>query len=315
MKSPIAGSPDLPSENQTSVVPAAPAKQAPRTLSRRNRFESALFTLPAFLFQLSWGWYPLLIAFLITFTNAPMIGSPQFVGLQNYQRVWNDPLVADAFRVTLIYAVLSILLTFVIPIIVAVFLMEMPRRHLRWMMTLWFLPLSGIASAVLWRYFYDRDIGIIQQLFTALGLPRQQLLFDPNLVLFWLIVPGFLLFGPGLIYMATLQSVPQSYYEAAEVEGARFWRKVWTISLPRLRPIIAMMLTFAIIGSLQTFEWPLLMTGGGPGGASRTVVIYIYDKLKMLNYADATTLSVYLFLVIMALVVAYNTFFKADPDK
>lgn len=296
------------------VLPAE-LKQVPRKLSRRSRFESVFFTAPAFLFQLTWGWYPLTIAFFITLTNAPLFGKPQFVGLQNYQRVWNDPLVADAFKVTLIYAALSILLTFVIPIIVAIFLMEMPRRHLKWMMTLWFLPLSGIASAVLWRYFYDRDIGILQQLLTALGLPQQQLLFDPNLVLFWLILPGFLLFGPGLIYMATLQSIPQSYYEAAEVEGAHFWRKIWTISLPRLRPIISMMLTFAIIGSLQTFEWPLLMTNGGPGGASRTVVIYIYDKLRTLNYADATTISVYLFALIMMLVLAYNLFFKADPDK
>lgn len=298
-----------------TAVPAAQARQAPRKLSKRSRLESVLFTAPAFLFQLTWGWYPLLIAFFITLTNAPLLGKPQFVGLQNYQRVWNDPLVADAFKVTLIYAALSILLTFVIPIVVAIFLMEMPRRHLKWMMTLWFLPLSGIASAVLWRYFYDREIGILQQLLTFLGFPPQQLLFDPNLVLLWLILPGFLLFGPGLIYMATLQSVPQSYYEAAEVEGARFWRKVWTISLPRLRPIISMMLTFAIIGSLQTFEWPLLMTGGGPGGASRTVVIYIYDKLGTLNYADATTISVYLFALIMLLVLAYNLVFKSDPDK
>jgi multiple sugar transport system permease protein len=298
-----------------AALPASEPRQAPRKLSRRSRLESTLFTLPAFLFQLTWGWYPLLIAFFITLTNAPLFGQPQFVGLQNYMRVWNDPLVAEAFKVTLIYAALSILLTFVIPIIVAIFLMEMPRRHLKWMMTLWFLPLSGIASAVLWRYFYDRDIGILQQFLTFLGFPPQQLLFDPNLVLFWLILPSFLLFGPGLIYMATLQSVPQSYYEAAEVEGARFWRKVWTISLPRLRPIISMMLIFAIIGSMQTFEWPLLMTGGGPGGASRTVVIYIYDKLKTLNYADATTISVYLFALIMALVALYNLVFKSDPDK
>ena len=149
---------------------------------------------------------------------------------------------------------------------------------------------------------------------TGLGLPPLQFLNDPNWVLFWLIFPGILLFAPGLIYLASLQSVPKSYYEAAEVEGARFWRKVWTISLPRLRPIIAMLLTFSIIGTMQTFEWPLLMTGGGPGGASRTVVMYLRDLLESLRYADATAVAIYLFILIMALVLLYNTLFKADPD-
>lgn len=295
-------------------APSASAVEPPKRLSRRSKLESLLFDLPAFVLQLSWGWYPLIVAFLISFTSAQFRGPSQFTGLQSYLRVWNDPLVAEAFRVTLIYATLSTVLTFLIPILVAILLMEMPNRVMRWMMLLWFLPLSGISNAVLWRYFYDREFGLLQQLFTSLGLPRQQFLNDPNLVLFWLIFPGILLFGPGLIYMATLQSIPSSYYEAAEVEGASFWRKIWTISLPRLRPIIAMMLTFSIIGSLQVFDWPKLMTNGGPGGASRTVVMYLYDMLTSLRYADATALSIYLFFLIAVLVMGYNLLFKADPD-
>ena len=288
---------------------------APRALSRRSRFESFLFTLPALLFQLSWGWYPLIVAFVISFTNARFLGPVSFTGLESYVRVWRDPLVAEAFRVTFTYAGLSIVLTFMIPILVAILLMEMPPRVMRWMMLLWFLPLSGIANAVLWRYLYNRDYGLLQGIFTGLGLPRQQFLNSPDQVLFWLVFPGILLFGPGLIYMATLQSVPTSYYEAAEVEGASFGRKIWTISLPRLRPIIAMLLIFSIIGSMQVYEWPLLMTGGGPGGASRTVVMYLYSMLQGLRYADATALAIYLFIAIMALILLYNLLFKADPDK
>jgi multiple sugar transport system permease protein len=301
-----------------AITGAEPAPQqtqaAPPRLGRRSKLESFLFTLPALLFQLTWGWYPLLVAFLISFTNARIRGPSEFTGLESYLRVWNDPLAHQAFQVTFIYAGLSIVLTFMIPIFVAILLMEMPQRTMRWMMLLWFLPLSGISNAILWRYAYNRDYGLLQQLFTGLGLPPQQFLNSTDQVLFWLIFPGILLFGPGLIYMAALQSIPTSFYEAAEVEGASFWRKIWTISLPRLRPIIAMLLTFSIIGTMQTFEWPLLMTGGGPGGASRTVVMYLYDMLQNLRYADATALSIYLFAVIMVLVVVYNKFFKADPD-
>jgi multiple sugar transport system permease protein len=306
-------SPGVNTSNDTTKQLQPSVQTAPRR-RRWGRLEPALFVLPAFLLQLAWGWYPLVIAFFISFTDAKIRGASSFVGFDNYQRVWADPLVAQAFKVTLIYAVLTIILTFVIPIFVAILLMEVPPKVMRWMMFLWFLPLSGISNAILWRYFYNRDYGLLQQIVTGLGLPPQQFLLDANQVLFWLIFPGILLFGPGLIYMATLQSVPNSYYEAAEIEGASFWRKIWTISLPRMRPVISMMLTFSIIGSLQEFQWPRLMTNGGPGGASRTVVMYLYDWLRQLRYGDATALSIYLFLLIIILVFLYNRFFKSDPD-
>jgi multiple sugar transport system permease protein len=284
-------------------------------LTRRSRIEKWAFLIPAILFQLSWGWYPLVVAFFLSLTDARPRGPISFTGLQSYQRVWNDPLTAQAFRVTITYAALSIVLTFIIPIIVAILLMEMKPRVMRWMMLLWFLPLSGVASTIMWRYVYNRDFGFFQWIATdILRLEPQPFLGSADQVLFWLIVPGLLMFGPGLIYMAGLQSIPQSYYEAAEIEGASLWRKIWTISLPRLRPIIVMLLTFAIIGSLQVFDWPKLMTEGGPGGASRTVVMYMFDLLGNLRYSDATAIAVFLFFLIMAITVVYRLLFKEDPD-
>jgi multiple sugar transport system permease protein len=285
-------------------------------LSRRRRLEGFLFLLPAFLFQLSWGWYPLVMAFIISFSNARFRGDIEFTGLESYERVWNDPLVAQSFKVTAIYAVLSIGLTFMIPIIVAILLMEMPKRHIRWMMLLWFLPLSGIASTMLFRYMFNVEYGLFQWVATeVLQLPPQPFLNSGDQVLFWLVFPGILFFGPGLIYLATLQGIPASYYEAAEIEGAGFWRKIWTISLPRLRPVISMLLVFAIIGSSQAFEFPLIMTGGGPGGASRTVVIYLYELLRNLRYADATALGVFLFVGTMVVVLILRRVFREDPDQ
>lgn len=287
----------------------------PRRLNRRSQVEKWLFLTPALIFQLTWGWFPLLVAFLLSFTNARVRGPISFTGLESYVRMWNDPLMAQSFRVTFTYAALSITLTFVIPILVAILLMEMPPRVMRWMMLLWFLPLSSIANIILWRYMYNTQYGLMQYIFTSLGLPDQRFLNDPERVLFWLVFPGILLFGPGLIYMAALQSIPASYYEAAEIEGASFWRKIWTLSLPRLRPVISMLLTFAIIGTLQEFTWPQIMTGGAPGGASRTVVLYLYNLWGSMRFADATAVAIYLFIVIMAVTIVYRTFFKEDPDE
>ena len=286
-------------------------------LRRRSRLESWLFIIPALLFQLVWGWYPLLDAFGISFTDAQPILPSKFTGLDSYIRVWKDPLVTQAFRVTFVYAAMTIALTFVIPIIVAILLMEMPPRVMRWMMLLWFLPVSAIANTILWRYVYDNQVGIFEYIATnILHLPQQLFLNDPNQVLFWLVFPGILLFGPGLIYMATLQGIPSSYYEAAEIEGAGFWRKIWTISFPRLRPVISVLLTFAIIASLQEFSWPYILTNGigGPEGASRTIVMYMYSYIQNFRYSDATALAIYLFATVLTIVIVFRTLFKEDPD-
>jgi len=292
----------------------APATAVPRQ-SRRRRIETILFVLPAVLFQLSWGWYPLVGAFLLSFTNARIRSPIAFTGLESYVRMWRDPLAIQAFRVTALYTVLTILLTFVIPIIVAILLMEMPRHVIRWMMILWFIPLSLIASTLVFRYMFNTQYGIFQWVATdILHLPQQPFLNSAAQVNFWIVFPGLLFFGPGLIYIATLQGIPRSYYEAAEIEGAGFWRKIWTISLPRLRPVISMLLIFSIIDTSQSFELQQIMTGGGPGGASRTVVLYLYTLLQDLRFADATVVGVYLFLAVMAIVIVYRLFFNDDPD-
>lgn len=253
------------------------------------------FILPALSFQLVWGWYPLVIAILLTFTNARARGPIEFTGLESYKRMAVDPLMRQSLGVTLTYTALSLLLTALPPILIAILLMELPKRLMRPMMVLWFLPISGLSNAVLWRYLFNPEYGLMQALVTRFGLPPQAFLNDPSQVIFWLIFPNVILFGPGLIYLATLQTIPTAYFESAEVEGAGFWRKVRTITLPHLRPVILLMLVFQTIGTMQMFFWPFVLTGGGPAGASRTSVIYLYNLWAGLRFADATVVAVYLF--------------------
>jgi multiple sugar transport system permease protein len=274
------------------------------------------FTLPGLLTQFVFGWLPVAFAFVVAFQRYYFIKEPQFIGLKNFQEVRADPLVVTALMNTLYFALLSIGLTFCIPIFVSILLMEMSKRTIRWMMILWFIPVASTAGIAIWKYMYHTRLGLLNGLLTALHLPAQKWLDDPNLAMFSLVLPGLLLFGPGLVYIAALQNVPEELYEAAELEGATFLQKIRFVTLPRLRPIIAMMLIFSTIGAMQVFELPFIMTGGGPGYATTTVVMYIYNlAFAAYNLGKATALAILLFAIIMSLIVIQRRYFRENLDE
>lgn len=274
------------------------------------------FTLPALFFQFFFGWFPVLYAFAIAFQHYYFVKPPETVGLQNFRDVAADPLTYTTFGNTLYYAFLSLSLTFFIPIFISILLMEMKRGTIRWMMVLWFIPVASTAGIAIWKYLYHPRLGLLNGLLMGLHLPPQQWLDDPKLAMFCLVLPSLILFGPGLIYIAALQSIPEELYEAAELEGAGFFTKIRTITLPRLRPIIAMMLIFSVIGSMQVFEQPYILTGGGPGYATTTVVIHIFNlAFASYNLGKATALAIVLFAVIMVLVMLQRRFYREDLDE
>src|SRR5204862_4075684 len=216
-----------------------------------------------------------------------------------------DSRLYTAYQCTLVYAARAIGLTFVIPIFGSILLMEMTARTIRAMVVLWFIPVASTAGTVIWKYMYNPRLGLLNGLLGALHLPAMKWLDDPNLAMFCLVLPGLILFGPGLIYIAALQSIPEELYEAAELEGAGFFKKMRYVTLPRLRPIIAMMLIFSVIGAMQVFELPFIMTGGGPGYATTTVVMHVYNlAFNAYELGKATALAVVLFFFIIALIVS-----------
>ncbi len=240
---------------------------------------------------------------------------PEYVGLANFRNVYHDPLTLTTFGNTFYYAVLALGLTFLPPIIISIMLMEMSPRVIRIMMILWFIPVANTAGIVIWKYFYNPELGLFNQILDALFGVRLEWLNDARIAMLCLVLPGLILFGPSLIYIAVLRAIPQDYYEAAELDGAGFWRKLWHVTLPRLRPVIAMMLIFSVIMTLQVFDQPFIMTGGGPGDATRTVGLYIYQiAFEQLDFGKATALAVVFFFVIMFFVICQRTFFREDPD-
>ena len=274
-----------------------------------------LFYLPGAISNTIFGWYPLLAGLIIGFQVYHIIKPATYAGLTNFQALVNDPTIFIAFRNTLYYCFLNIALVFFVPIIIAILLMEMKRSVIRIMMILWFIPVSSMAGMIIWKWFYNVDYGLFNGILINLGLPTLRWLSDLRLSMICLVLPGLIMYGPGLIYIASIQSIPDEFYEAAELEGAGLWRKVWSVTLPRLRPIIAMMLLLSIIGNMQVFDRPYVMTGGGPGMATVTVVMRFFAfAFQSLNFGKGAALALILFLVVMVMIILQRKYFKENID-
>jgi len=274
------------------------------------------FGVPGLIFQFFFGWFPIGVAFMLAFQKFYVFKPCEFKGWENFKFViLENPLMARAFLNTFYYTFLSIALTFLIPIFVAILLMEMKKSVIRIMMILWFIPVASMTGIIIWKWFYNVQYGLFNGILISLGLPTLRWISDPRLAILCLVLPGLIMYGPGLIYIATLQGIPNELYEAAELEGAGFWKKIWSITLPRLRPIISVMLILSVITNLQVFDQPFVMTGGGPGFATTTVLILLYRlAFEQLKFGRATALSLILFFIIMALVIIQRKYFKENLD-
>ena len=258
----------------------------------------------------------MVVAFVVAFQRFYIIGPSKYVGWGNFSSLFGDTLTGIVFRNTFYYTALALALVFAVPIVVSILIMEMKKSVIRIMMLLWFLPVSSMAGLMIWKWWYDPQWGLFNSVLGVLGLPALRWLNDSGIAMLCLVLPGLIMFAPGLIYIASLQSIPAELYEAAELEGTGLWQKIWYVTLPRLRPVIAMMMLLSIIRNMQVFNQPMVLTGGGPGYATLTVVLRIY-KLSFvnMNFGKGTALALVLFLILGILIYIQRKYFAEDINK
>jgi len=301
-------------------------KVLPLTVAKKDKFREGgvkfkrlsiwLFCIPGAVVTLIFGWYPMIWAMVIAFQKFMIIGPSKWIGLGNFSSILQDPILPIVIKNTFYYALLSIGLTFIIPILVAILLMEMSKKTVRIMMWLWFIPLSSMASIVILKWMYNVDYGLLNGILVSFGLPESGWLNDPRIAMLCLVLPGLIMFAPGLIYIATIQAIPKELYENAHLEGASVWQQIWHISLPRLRPVISMMLILAVISNLQIFSQPYIMTGGGPGTATTVFVMEIYSQaFNRYAFGRASALAIILFCIILTLIIIQRKFVKENLDE
>ena len=299
---------------ERSRPPVAPRKRdrSPLTWVRNGGLATLIFALPMILIFAVYSWWPIIQSFIMSFQKTNLITS-EWVGIDNFVNVLEDPLLGRAILNTLYFAVLALVFGFPLPILMAVLMSEV-RTLKGFYSVLAYLPvvIPPVVSVLLWMFFYDASpTGVFNVMLGWIGIPPQQWIQSeatamPSLVLAatWAAAGGSI-----IIYLAALISVPADLYDAAEVDGAGIWRKAWHVTLPQLRGVIFIMLILQLIATAQVFLEPYLFTGGGPSNATVTILLLIYRYAFQNSlggaYGEATALSVMLAIVLALFSFAY----------
>jgi ABC-type sugar transport system permease subunit len=274
-----------------------------------------LFVLPNVLVVAAFAIYPLVMNVWTSLTDGAIRRS-RFVGVENYERMLTDPGFISSLQNTIFYTVLLVPVTVALSLLVAVGMNRvMPlKKTIRAAFLLPYL-LSWSVSGLVWRQMYSTDNGIINTALGAIGLPTSGWLLDPHMTIVSLAIVGIWA-GLGyymMIYLAGLQTIPSSLYEAARLDGAGAVQQFRFVTLPALRPITSLIVILAVIASFRVFEQIYVMTGGGPGRASFVLVLYVYIKaFTEFSLGYAAAIATVLFVCLLVITVALQRLLKSD---
>jgi len=273
-----------------------------------RQIQAYLLLLPAFVFLIGFTHYPAIATLFDSFLSTPRAGrAPDFVGLENYQVMLDDPVFWKSFFNNLLFALATIPISMALAIAMALWVNEriLGRSFLRMS---YFLPtvLPMIAVANIWIFFYTPDYGLLNQGLGLLGFASQNFLGDPHLALMSVTIvaiwkeAGFFM----IFYLAALQTLSPSYREAAQIEGASKWYFFRKIQWPLLMPTTIFVLVNALINAFRMVDHIFVMTNGGPNNASSLLLFYLYEvgfKFWDVGYASALTMVLLSILAVIGL--------------
>lgn len=290
---------------------------------RREERAAWAFLAPAGLLLALFFFLPVAAALLLSLTDFDLYAladaeNVRFVGLDNYLRLLRDPLFWTALRNTFVFAVAGGALTIGLALLVALGLNSRLARLQGLLRTAYFAPVvtTLVAVAVVWRYLYQPRYGLLDRGLSVLGFPQIDWLGDPR----WALPALILLavwknFGYStILFVAGLRNIPASLFEAAELDGAGAWTVFRHVTLPLLRPTIFFTATITLIGFLQVFAEPYVMTrGGGPVNATLSVALLMFKQgFRWWNMGYASAVAFVLFAVVLAATLLQARWLKGD---
>ena len=246
--------------------------------------KGVLLILPALAVMGVFSLYPLLEGIRIAFTNKHLLkDGVDFVGLQNFGRLVSDEIFWTSLIHSIVLTAVVVFLQFVLGLILA-WAMSQELPGMAWfksiIMASWVIPVA--ATVILFKFMAQPDVGLINIIFKGLGFENlnRYWLGDPNVALpfimllhLWRNVPFY-----GVAFLAAMQAIPGSYYEAAEIDGANAWNRFWHITLPGIRDMAIVMVTIHVLWTFNNFDFVYLATGGGPVNATDVLPVYVYRQ-------------------------------------
>ncbi len=279
-----------------------------KSLLQKDSTMAFIFLLPNLICFLCFILIPILYSFVLSFMKWDILSAPSFVGLDNFIRLFTkDPVFQQVLTNTFIFVLFSVPGGTIISLFIALLLNQeiIGKRIYR---TVFFLPVisSSVIVAMLWKWLLVPDFGLVNYLLSLFSIKGPNWLTDPNWALPSVIMVSIWK-GVGfnmLIFLAGLQSIPTTYYEAVEIDGGNALHKFFNVTLPLLAPTTFFVVVMSIIGSFQAFDTVNLMTNGGPGRSTSVIVHYLYQKaFKSFDMGYAASISYVLFAMVLILTI------------
>ena len=267
-----------------------------------NKRIGFLFALPFLLGVLLFKAFPFVMSFGLSFTQYDLIDPPQFIGLDNYRELATaDPLFVKSLGVTLLFAALAVPLRVGFALFIA-HVLNFKLRGINFFRAAFYIPsiLGGsVATAVLWRFIFAKD-GLVNLLLMKIGITPIAWLADERYSIWTVVLLFTWQFGSAMvIFLAALQNVPVSLYEAAECDGASKRQQFWKITVPLITPVIFFNLIMQMVQAFQEFNGPYMITEGGPLNSTYVLSLYIYDQsFRYFNLGYGAALSWVLFALV-----------------
>jgi len=270
-----------------------------------NRKVGLLFALPFILGVLLFNLFPFMASFAISFTEYEIISDPVWIGTENYAKIFtDDPLFLQSMTVTFAFVFLTVPLRLAFALFIA-HVLNFKLIGINFFRSAYYLPsiLGGsIAVSILWRFVFQQ-YGLVNMLLGLVGIEPLSWLSDQHYALWTIVLLNVWQFGSAMvIFLAALQGVPKSLYEAADIDGAGKFQQFFRITIPLITPVIFFNMVMQTVNAFQEFNGPYMVTEGGPLHATYLMSMYIYDQsFKYFNLGYGSALSWILFAVVVCL--------------
>lgn len=286
-------------------APKAAPTSVPRADRRATRWLTWLFLAPTLLGLGLFTMVPILGSILLAFFRWDIITAPQFVGLANFAELATDPTVRVSFLNTFGFVIIAVTLQLAAALFLALLVQSrMPAWLRTFFRSAFFFPLilSAASVSLVMAYLFNAEFGLVNQVLAAVNLPEVGWLTTPaGAIAVVILVYVWQNFGfTFLLFVGGLASIPRDVYEASSIDGATGWKQFRAITLPLLSPTVLVASVMAIISALQIFDQPYVLTRGGPGDATRTAVMVIFESaFQQLEFGRASAIGIVLTLIII----------------